>query len=162
MAISFCSGLGRLPGPHIQLLSQTDPHHHSGDMTTSSKRSLILHISIYGVNFQSHFLTLCFGWFHLSSALLDVHAVSRPVQGYMVLRTAGPGTPMPHHGHLLRTTVHWDLHQPLCLQLHVRAVPFTQSRAPKCCICACNPFSLQAFICIFSIRILFCFFLLYL
>lgn len=31
----------------------------------------------------------------------------------MVLKTAAPGTPIPHPGNLLRTTVHWNLHQPL-------------------------------------------------
>lgn len=131
-------------------------------MTTSSKPSLHSLDFRMGSISKVTFSLFYFGWFYCRQYL----------SAYELMQPAGRCKATWYSGQLPLAHPHsesWDINsETLCagtytnLWSHVRAVPFTQSRTPKCYINVCNSFSLQTLICIFSIRILFCFFLLYL
>lgn len=171
-ACCHCPGLGWKAGPHAQLLFQADTYpcfcspcgcgFSELHMTTSSKPSLHSLDFRMGSISKVTFSLFYFGWFYCRQ-YLSAHELMQP---------AGRCKATWYSGQLPRAHPHsesWDINsETLCagtytnLWSHVRAVPFTQSRTPKCYIYVYNSFSLQTLICIFSIRILFCFFLLYL
>ena len=162
----FALGLGQLWGPHVQFLFQADT-------TVAFAASAVSLSPTWPLPINPSFITrLSLGWISSHFLTLLLWLIPRQTGPFWTWIYAASRAEAKPHGIQDHCPMQahpysksWAFAQgpgPITLSpAPPQSCSFAQSRTPKCSVCVCNPFSLQVFISIFSIRILFCFFLLY-